>query len=103
MTPGCTRCSTDDGAARKFAPGFAPARYKPGQTGSTADKGEGGGGPAGSVGAVAGSGDPVKGKDTLTGAVNGPHPVGAGGVGPATACCRTRWRCRGRPGRWHSR
>jgi hypothetical protein len=35
---------TDDEAARKFAPGFAPTRYKPGQTGSSADKNEGDGG-----------------------------------------------------------
>jgi integrase len=35
---------TDDEAARKFAPGFAPTQYKPGQTGSSADKREGDGG-----------------------------------------------------------
>src|SRR5262249_15652659 len=88
---------TDEGA-RTLAPRFAPGWCKPRQPESAAGKVACGSESAGKVGAVAACGDPVKGKDTLTGAVNGLPEVGVTGLEPATACCRTRWRTRGRPG-----
>jgi integrase len=87
---------TDDEAARKFAPRFAPTGCKPRHSQSTADKMAGEGESGGKMSTVATSGDPGKGKDALASPVNGPRQVGADGVEPATACCRTRWRGRAR-------
>jgi hypothetical protein len=94
---------TDDEAARKFAPRFAPTRCKRRQSESPAGKMAGESVSADRVGAVAASGDPVNGKDTLTSAVNGRPDAGVTGPETATFCCRTRWRCRGPPGQRHSR
>jgi len=73
---------TDDSAARQFAPGFAPTLGKPGILGSILDKIATNGGKADEAGAVAVSAYPVKRKDPLTTAVNGPFQRGRGDSNP---------------------
>jgi integrase len=75
---------TDDGAARKFAPGFALTQGKSGQTGSTAGNRARGDERADRTGALAATSIPVNGKGPLTTPVNGPARVGATGLEPVT-------------------
>ena len=76
---------TDAGAAaRKFAPGFAPATDNRGQTLSFPDKTNSGGLMSKAKEMLAVSGCPVNAKDPLTIAVNGSVAVGATGFEPVT-------------------
>jgi hypothetical protein len=81
---------TDDEAARKFAPGFAPNRCKPRPSGSTAGKATRWSDPADPAPAIAASANPGNGKSPLTSAVNGPAEVGVTGLEPATSWSRTK-------------
>ena len=78
------RATGTEGEAGKFAPKFAPTRYKPGQWGATADKMAESGESRGAADVLAVSGVPGKSKGPLTTAVNGPFGVGATGLEPVT-------------------
>src|SRR5262249_32279896 len=78
------RATGTEGAAGKFAPKFAPTRYKPGQTETTADRATGELDNVGRADPLAVSGMPDKRKEHLATAVSGSLRVGATGLDPVT-------------------